>query len=126
MDVVEIGGGFEKRRAKQMDIYVALCKSVALAAVLPLTAGVEKSGGGLGALFPAKRVVMKSFPIYDDREVHRRRRRRLMPNARMIHAALTALSFKRESNVLKKVFIRQQLSVYPCLRSLYEFIGCEK
>ena len=69
---------------------------------------------------------MKSFPIYDDREVHRRRRRRLMPNARMIHAALTALSFKRESNVLKKVFIRQQLSVYPCLRSLYEFIGCEK
>ena len=45
--------------------------------------------------------------------------------------SLTALSFKRESNVLKKVFIRQQpqqqqLSVYPCLRSLYEFIGCEK
>ena len=108
--------------------------------VLPLTAGVEKSGGGPGwgvgarSLSPvAKRVVMKSFPIYDDREVHRRRRRRLMPNARMIHAALTALSlsFKREPNVLKKVFIRQQpqqqqLSVYPCLRSLYEFIGCEK
>ena len=58
-----------------------------------------------------------------------------MPNARMIHAALPhgslSLSKESQSNVLKKVFIRQQpqqqqLSVYPCLRSLYEFIGCEK
>ena len=42
-----------------------------------------------------------------------------------------SLSKESQSNVLKKVFIRQQphqqqLSVYPCLRSLYEFIGCEK
>ena len=37
-----------------MDIYVALCKSVALAAVLPLTAGVEKSGGGAGGPLPGK------------------------------------------------------------------------
>ena len=116
-----------------MDFFVALCteyKCYPRCNVLPLTAGVEKSGWGPSLSPVAKRVVMKSFPIYDDREVHRRRRRRLMPNARMIHAALTALSFKRGSNVLKKVFIRQQpqqqLSVYPCLRSLYEFIGCEK
>ena len=54
-----------------------------------------------------------------------------MPNARMIHAAasrfsplLTPPSKESRMSVLKKVFLRQ-LSVYPCLRSLYEFIGCE-